>query len=106
MTQAFNYVKTPQVLVTAPKFRPFYTEASHQCQVIDRDFKDHCCVSYNASCKQTLLQAKLPQLPQKVLADSNRFEFSRWTEFNDPARYTGSPLFAREWALNMIPVGD
>ena len=63
----------------APEFRPYHLECLHS--VIECDFKNGCCVPPNVSCERTLLQAKLPTVTSKVLADGNRFEISRWAEF-------------------------
>lgn len=63
----------------APKFRPCHLECLNS--VIKRDFKNGCCVPHNASCERALLQAKLPSVTSKVLADGNRFEIPRWAEF-------------------------
>jgi len=76
---------TSQMLVTAPKFRPYHTRGFHTIfewsTGTSRTVAESLItqVVSRLCCKLNCLQ-----LPQKVLAANNIFEISRWTEFEWP----------------------
>jgi hypothetical protein len=80
MTQRYRYRQVTLHVFVTPLSSALVTRV-FTLSVIECNFKNGCCVPYNVSCERAMLQAKLPTVTSKVLADGNRFEIPWWAEF-------------------------